>query len=236
MRCFGLIVALIATIFLSPQSIFACFCGSPDVAKAIWKANAIFSAKVVEVSSERVVFDIEEVWKGHVSGTVVLNQQGSSCDLNFKAGQIYLIYARKYKHMLSAEDRWSTDVCHGSKNMADAEKDLRKLWSLKLNKPQRQAQSSPRPNNGMQRARIQHAFTFQGSCAPLMPSVGRPRSVYRSQKEKPMTVQEMGNSIKPKSGSVTLEQRAHYFPQEDGTLLVQAVEQTTNARYFFESK
>ncbi|MBA3355129.1 MAG: hypothetical protein H0U18_04160 [Pyrinomonadaceae bacterium] len=140
---------------LSPQNASACWCFPPDVTKAIRDANAIFSGTVVEVSSGRVVFDIDEVWKGNVSGRFILSYRRSSCDLNFKAGRRYLIYARKYKQMLSEEDRWSTNQYQGSKSMADTEIELRKLWRLKLNKSQTQALSQERnPNKSLQRTGI----------------------------------------------------------------------------------
>jgi hypothetical protein len=71
----AVVLAVIATVFLSPQSASACSC-APDVTKAIKDANAIFSAEVVEVSSGRVVFDIAEVWKGKVSGRLTFLRQG----------------------------------------------------------------------------------------------------------------------------------------------------------------
>jgi hypothetical protein len=138
MRCFSALLAVITALLLCPQNVSACFCGSPDLTKAIRNANAIFSGKVVEVSPERVVFDVHEVWKGKVSSSLVLSQRGGSCDLTFEVGKTYLIYARKYRNMLSEDDRWSTDECSGSKNMSKADKDLKRLWVLKLNRSQRQ--------------------------------------------------------------------------------------------------
>lgn len=131
MRYLIIVLALLAVIPMNPQNVSACFCGSPGVTESIMKAKAIFSAKVIQITAAQVKLEIADVWKGNVSGTVLLNH-GSSCDPDFKLGKMYLIYARTYRDMVSSQERWFSSACYGSKILTGAERDLIELRSLKL--------------------------------------------------------------------------------------------------------
>lgn len=131
MRYFIIVLALIAVIPMNPQDVSACFCGSPGATEVIMKAKGIFSAKVIEITAGQVILEIADVWKGNVSGRLLLNDR-SSCGVGFKLGKMYLIYARTHRDMLSGQERWTSNACDGSKLLTEAKRDLIELRSLKL--------------------------------------------------------------------------------------------------------
>ena len=127
-----------AAVLLNPENASACFCASPDLSRSIRNAQAIFSAKAIEVSPKIVVLEVGKVWKGRVAERLTLHSTQSSCDLRFEVGETYLVYARKYKDWLSGEYRWSTDQCARSRRMAEAKEDLLKLRELVGGEEQRE--------------------------------------------------------------------------------------------------
>ena len=131
MRHIILALAIIGAVLLNPEDASACFCASPDLSRSIKNAQSIFSAAAVEVSPETVVFEVEEVWKGRVAEKLTLHRDQSSCTIDFKVGEKYLIYARRYKDWVSGEYRLTTSQCDRSRKMAEAEADLVRLRGLK---------------------------------------------------------------------------------------------------------
>jgi hypothetical protein len=132
MRYISLLLASIGAIVLYQGTAKACFCGPPNFSQSIISAKTIFSGKVVEASPERVVFQVDEVWKGQHKEKFTLTMNGSSCDFYFKVGETYLVYALKDKDWLSGEDRWYTHLCTRTRKIAEAKEDIDRLWSLKL--------------------------------------------------------------------------------------------------------
>ena len=131
MRHIILALAIIGAVLLIPREASACFCASPDLSRSIRNADSIFSAEAVEVSPETVVLEVEEVWKGRAAGRLILHQHRSSCTLDYKVGEKYLIYARRYKDWLTGEYRLTTSQCDRSRKIAEAEVDLARLRGLK---------------------------------------------------------------------------------------------------------
>jgi hypothetical protein len=134
MRYISLLLASIVAVVLCQADANACFCGLPDLSQSIKSAKTIFSGKVIEASPERVVFEINEVWKGQLKEKFTLSVNGSSCDVYFNVGETYLVYALKDKNWLSGEDRWHTHFCTRTRKIAEAKEDIDRLWTLKLSK------------------------------------------------------------------------------------------------------
>jgi len=68
MKYISLLLAFVGVLVLYPGKAAACFCWPPDFSQSIMSAKAIFSGKIVEKSSEEVVFEIDGVWKGKFKG------------------------------------------------------------------------------------------------------------------------------------------------------------------------
>ncbi len=134
MKYISLLLAFVGATVLYPGNAAACFCSPPDFSRSIMSAKAIFSGKVVEVSPEKVVFKVDEVWKGKLEEKFTLSMNQSSCNFSFKVGETYLVYTLKNKDWRSGEDRWFTNQCTRTRKIAEAKEDIDKLWSLKLNR------------------------------------------------------------------------------------------------------
>ncbi len=132
MKYVSLLLVIGATVLLNPGKAAACFCGSPDFSQSIMDAKAIFSGKVVEVSSKKVVFAVEEVWKGQIEEEITLGNDWSSCAFPFKQGETYLVYVLKYNDSYFTEHRLFTNLCTRTRRLGEAKEDIKKLWSLKL--------------------------------------------------------------------------------------------------------
>lgn len=139
------LIIIFGAILMTPQTVAACFCGAEEEAnpegvyrthlfKSIVKAGAIFTAKASKVTSDSVVFETETLWKGQVGERFVLHSSAGSCDLNFETGGTYLIYARRYRDVVSGQERWTTSRCDRSKRLVNASEDIKQLRSLKLKK------------------------------------------------------------------------------------------------------
>lgn len=126
----------------------ACSCFANPPCAAVWKADAVFVGTVIDRVQEPVGGSIS--WTVH---SVAVNQRlhgaidsfialvpgnrpspeqieastshsalgwvGSSCDFNFELGRQYIIYARK-----TADGRWTTSLCSGTKLVEEAAEDL----------------------------------------------------------------------------------------------------------------
>jgi hypothetical protein len=98
-----------STMLLFPAAAAACSCArASSVQEAQDGSDSIFEGTVTTVKSSsasllsspakavKASFQVNEVWKGHVSPTIdVLTAAGSeSCGYEFKEGERYLVYAR----------------------------------------------------------------------------------------------------------------------------------------------
>jgi len=137
----------------------ACECIENPPCAAVWKADAVFVGTVVNSAQEPLGGSLN--WMVH---TVAVNQrlQGaidsfvtliagnrpsaeqieaskasagpllatSTCDFRFELGRQYVIYARK-----TADGRWTTSACSGTKAFEDAAEDLDYLASIPTAEP-----------------------------------------------------------------------------------------------------
>jgi hypothetical protein len=141
MKTKSLLAATLLLLF--NDAAFGCVCVSiPTVADSLKKADAVFSGRVESISNKRATLKIEQVWKGELSGDVVMLLGGStfkpkrkvaikfpftSCDYEFDVGERYLIYA---SHMEGKYFR--TWKCTRTRRLQYAEEDLHELGQGKL--------------------------------------------------------------------------------------------------------
>jgi hypothetical protein len=128
----------------------ACSCqfvGGGPPCSDYWKSAAIFTGKVVAISTilveiepgnpkwriqERLVrFSIEKTFKGHARKEVELitGMTTASCGYQFKEGESYLVYATPYA---KSRNRLFTSICHRTKLLSQADEDLSYLQALPL--------------------------------------------------------------------------------------------------------
>ncbi len=128
---------------LLPDCASACSCalvGSQQerAKQALSDSTAVFSGEVVAVEKEaatayhpgtsKITLRVSEAWKGPAQETLEVStpSQGSACGYPFKEGQEYLVYA------YGKEEPFEVDLCSGTKQLSDADADLRVLgegWS-----------------------------------------------------------------------------------------------------------
>jgi hypothetical protein len=139
-----------ATIFLSMlhDRAIACSCqfvGGGPPCSDYWKAAAVFTGKVVEISTilveiepgnpkwktqERVIrFSIEKTFKGRAGKEVELitGMTTASCGYHFKVGERYLVYAIPYAKL---KNRLFSSICHRTRLLSQAEEDLAYFQAL----------------------------------------------------------------------------------------------------------
>ena len=114
LRSLGLAATIAASLFASSlvSSAHACSCAyTPTVAEALQFQEAIFAGRVTEVTigdfgfgeERRVVFAVQEVWKGAGSTTVTVytGPNDGLCGIDFQVDVEYLVYADEYSQRLS---------------------------------------------------------------------------------------------------------------------------------------
>ena len=117
--------------------VHACFCSPGPTCEDTWKAAAVFVGTVVAIEkrqltnredpySNQVKISVEESFRGVVGNEVVLLTGMGSCDVYFKVGQQYLVYAQKS----SIENRLTTSTCTRTRLLAEASEDLSYLRNL----------------------------------------------------------------------------------------------------------
>jgi carboxypeptidase family protein len=157
-------VALAAMFLITPvglRTAAACSCGAaanPPCA-AVWRADAVFVGTVVDRTPERVggslswavhKVAVHQTLRGSVDSFITLvpgfrptaeqiaasqsrpeeSMMISTCDYDFKMGRQYVIYARR-----TADGRWTTSMCTGTKPIEDAAADLDYIASIPLAQP-----------------------------------------------------------------------------------------------------
>ena len=147
MKCLLLFIVALLCAATFTQPIQACQCreyGTPICAR-FWRSDAVFVGQVVDIKLKNtadnvytylmVTFIVEESFRG-VSGPriAVGTANGTSCDIVFKKGNRYLVYATR-----DDETRqFSTGMCNGGGLAVDIDGALNTLRQLK----QRQAPES----------------------------------------------------------------------------------------------
>jgi hypothetical protein len=117
--------------------VYACFCGPGAPCEDAGKAAAVFVGTVVAIDKRKVDsrddpysfevrISVEQAFRGIVESEVVLLSGQSSCDINFKQGQQYVVYARKS----SIANRLTTNQCTRTRPLAEASEDLVYLRNL----------------------------------------------------------------------------------------------------------
>jgi hypothetical protein len=119
------------------DDVHACFCSPGPTCEDTWKAAAVFVGTVVAIEkrqltnredpySNQVKISVEESFRGVVGNEVVLLTGMGSCDVYFKVGQQYLVYAQKS----SIENRLTTSTCTRTRLLSEASEDLSYLRNL----------------------------------------------------------------------------------------------------------
>ena len=117
--------------------VHGCFCAPGPTCEDTWKAAAVFVGTVVAIDkreltnredhySSQVKIVVEESFRGDVGIQVVLLTGMSTCDVYFKVGQQYLVYAQKS----SVESRLTTSICTRTRLLSEASEDLSYLRNL----------------------------------------------------------------------------------------------------------
>lgn len=140
---------------LVPTTADACSCFANPPCAATWKADAVFIARVAYGAMEPVAgklrwmvyrLNVDQVFVGQVDSSLLFTPAerpsqrqiadadahagdvgyiGSSCDFNFKEGETYLVFARR-----TADGRWTTSVCGGTKPLSEASEEIAYLESI----------------------------------------------------------------------------------------------------------
>lgn len=143
----GMAVALIGQLAISTQAV-ACDCAAPAATCAAFgQAAAVFSGRVLSIDDDhRVEFAVLEAFSGVTTTTVKLGEKGlprrssqamdaakagrsSNCDLTFKAGESYLVYAYR-----SPGGALTTNMCSRTRLLSSAQEDVvyaRRIGTLK---------------------------------------------------------------------------------------------------------
>ena len=124
---FSLIAFLLATVFTTfPSVSHACKCVEvQSVEKELESSEAVFSGKIIDIRTEKdnrkILFEVEETWKGVSQTQIILKDEWSSCSLDFIEGESYLLYADDFQGELT------TNICDRTKELSGAGEDLATL-------------------------------------------------------------------------------------------------------------
>jgi hypothetical protein len=132
----GLVMSYVVTI----EPAYACTCMAPATAvEGLQKSSAVFRGRVVTIyrsffdrvgitntAGYRVQFEITKQWKGTPSkSTVVITRlTGEACGFPFEEGKEYLVY------LVTEPKDIQTGICTGTKNIAEAEQEMKQLDRL----------------------------------------------------------------------------------------------------------
>jgi hypothetical protein len=137
----------------------ACSCGANPPCAAVWRADAVFIGTVVDRTAERIggslrwtvhKVAVTHALRGSIDPFITLvpgepptaeriaaslssageQTMFSSCDYDFQLGRQYVIYARR-----TADGRWATSNCTGTKPVEDAAADLDYIAGIPLAEP-----------------------------------------------------------------------------------------------------
>jgi hypothetical protein len=91
---FILIVA--AFLLLNFDSVLGCVCVPTTIPQKIEQAQSVFSGKVIGRTATKIRFKVQKWWKGTPYYETFIYADSkviTSCDISFKNGEIYLVYA-----------------------------------------------------------------------------------------------------------------------------------------------
>jgi hypothetical protein len=150
-------VLVVSTAAARPAEACSCFENPPCA--AVWKADAVFIGTVVEEVPERIGGSLSwtvhkvavgQVLRGSIDSFVTLvpgnrptaeqveaskSHSGesmlmSTCDYGFEVGKRYVVYAHR-----TADGRWTTSMCSGTKPLEDASADLDYIATIPTAEP-----------------------------------------------------------------------------------------------------
>jgi hypothetical protein len=132
----GLVVSCVVAI----EPAYACTCMAPaTAADALQKSSAVFQGRVVTIyrsfldrvgitntAGYRVQFEITKQWKGAPSKSIVVITRltGEACGFPFEENKEYLVY------VVTEPKDIQTGICTGTKNIAEAEQEMKQLDRL----------------------------------------------------------------------------------------------------------
>jgi len=83
----------------------------------------MFKQPPYEIGRYTVTFEVERVWKGEIKKKTVLITRASSCDVRFREGESYLVFAS----MLYDGSGLTTHKCSRTGLVADRKEDIELL-------------------------------------------------------------------------------------------------------------
>ena len=135
-----MLMGLIVSYLVAVEPAYACSCMAPaTAAEALQKSSAVFRGRVVKIyrsfldrvgitstAGHRVQFEITKQWKGASSkSTVVITRlTGEACGFPFEEKKEYLVY------VVTEPKDIQTGICTGTKNIAEAEQEMKQLDRL----------------------------------------------------------------------------------------------------------
>jgi hypothetical protein len=145
-RRIAFLICVVETWFLSIGPAYACTCMAPATAvEALQKSSAVFRGRVITIyrsfldrvgitntAGYRVQFEITKQWKGTPSKSIVVITRitGEACGFPFEEKKEYLVY------VVTKPKDIQTGICIGTKNIAEAEQEMKELDKLLQTNPQ----------------------------------------------------------------------------------------------------
>ncbi|MGI8639888.1 MAG: hypothetical protein ACR2MG_08025 [Pyrinomonadaceae bacterium] len=125
-------ILIVATfLLLNFDSVLGCVCVPTTISQKIEQAQSVFSGKAIGRTTTKIRFKVQKWWKGTPNSGIFIYADSkviTSCDVSFKNGATYLVYAFKS----SPENKLETNQCTGTKELAAADEDLKILGKGKL--------------------------------------------------------------------------------------------------------
>ena len=128
------VLAFVTLLFLHDAA-FACRCLPRKPSADISRSVAVFSGKVIKVTfkppyevGRTVTFEVERVWKGETKKKITLITRMTSCDVRFREGASYLVFAS----MLYDGSGLTTHQCSGTGLVVDRKQYLKLLGEGKI--------------------------------------------------------------------------------------------------------
>lgn len=137
---FLILISALVFFFMQTAPAQACSCSAPaTTADAFKQSTSVFRGRVVKISvpsldwigltrtgAHRVKFEILKQWKGPASETavVVTRLTGEGCGFPFEEQKEYLVF------VVAGQKHVQTGICTGTKDTADAEREMQELDQL----------------------------------------------------------------------------------------------------------
>ncbi len=126
MKKIRFIIIVAAFLLLNFDSVLGCVCVSATIPQKIEQAHTVFSGEVIGRTATKIRFKVQKWWKGTPYYEIFIYADSkviTSCDVSFKNGETYLVYAFRS----SPENKLETNECTGTKELTAADEDLKIL-------------------------------------------------------------------------------------------------------------